>query len=195
MQLGAKHTTPQGQSLRGDAGWAPAKWGPLGAAGPGAPKVSHSDPGGGGACLGPSPCAHSPGRCAHTASTSRGRLGCGESRTPGAPQRLSTGGGPPGSQGAPRTPAPRCPRGTHQMGCSPQAAPHGRGRQGHCCGGRVLGHRRAVRWVGRMIRGAGSRVEGPRPQGLPLPGEHLKDCPAGMPGGGGTPLNPQRALV
>lgn len=69
------------------------------------------------------------------------------------------------------------------------------GRQGRCCGGLVLGHRRAVRRVGRMIRGAGSRVEGPLPQGLPLHGQRAPQRLPCRHARGGAPPNPPRALV
>ena len=66
------------------------------------------------------------------------------------------------------------------------------GRQGRCCGGLVLGHRRAVRQVGRMIRGAGSRVEGPLPQGLPLHGQRAPQrLPCRYARGGGRPRTPR----
>ena len=129
--------------------------------------------------------AHSPGRHAHTASNSRSRLGCGESRTPEHPGG-SAWGGPPGSRGAPRTPAPCCPRGAHQMGCSPQAAPHGRG------GGGVVRDAAAEAGPqdtdGPRSEGAGQyQMQGaewrdPAP-GLPLHAQRLKHCPAGMPRG------------
>lgn len=131
-----------------------------------APEVSHSDPEGGGACLGPSP----RGPQSRTAGTRPPPRAAGLATGKAEPQEHPGGsaqGGPPGSRGAPRTPAPRCPRGAHQMGCSPQAAPHGgggAGRQGRCCGGRAPGHRRAAQRVGRTIPDAGSRAEGPCPR-------------------------------